>query len=72
MSQNEIDHERATVTTVTDKVSDRESKSDREREGGGGVRGEQRQRPPFFAVNVAPCIRVYSKLSQLEHRLPRV
>ena len=26
---------------------------------------------PFFAVNVAPCIRVCSQLS-VEHRLPRV
>ena len=28
--QNEIEHQRATVTTVTDKESDRESKSDKE------------------------------------------
>ena len=53
-----------------------------ERERGGGVSGartdRQRNRDGdgklyyrFFAVNVAPCIRVCSQLS-VEHRLPRV
>ena len=34
--------------------------------------GDGKLYKPVFAVTVAPCIRVCSKLSQLEHRLPRV
>ena len=65
---------------------ERERASEREGGGVSGVRTEtetgreterdtQRRRRkallPFFAVNVAPCIRVSSHLS-VEHRLPRV
>ena len=81
--ERETERKRA---SKSDNHTQRERERQRERGGVSGVRTEtetgreterdtQRRKRrvllPFFAVNVAPCIRVCSQLS-VEHRLPRV